>query len=98
MAIKFYQGIGRLIRSKSDYGVIIFMDKAYNIGYNEKTKGTSTEIGIANWKKFFDLGSDKIQMIPSGENKNVYLANSMDELITLHKKLLEKSKKLQENS
>lgn len=98
MAITFYQGIGRLIRSKSDYGVIIFMDKAYNIGYNEKTKGTSTEIGIANWKKFFDLGSDKIQMIPSGENKNVYLANSMDELITLHKKLLEKSKKLQENS
>lgn len=98
MAITFYQGIGRLIRSKSDYGVIIFMDKAYNIGYNEKTKGTSTEIGIANWKKFFELGSDKIQMIPSGENKNVYLANSMDELITLHKKLLEKSKKLQENS
>ena len=99
MAITFYQGIGRLIRSKSDYGVIIFMVDATTIGYNEKTKGNASEIGTdIKWKKFFDLSSDKIQMIPSGENKNVYLANSMDELITLHKKLLEKSKKLQENT
>ena len=99
MAITFYQGIGRLIRSKSDYGVIIFMVDATTIGYNEKAKGNASELGTdIKWKKFFDLGSDKIQMTPSGENKNVYLANSMDELITLHKKLLEKSKKLQENS
>ena len=99
MAITFYQGIGRLIRSKSDYGVIIFMVDASTIGYNEKTKGNASELGTdIKWKKFFDLGSDKIQMIPSGEHKNVYLANSMDELVELHKKLLEKSKKLQQNS
>lgn len=99
MAITFYQGIGRLIRSKSDYGVIIFMVDAATIGYNEKTKENTSELGTdIKWKKFFDLGSDKIQMIPSGEHKNVYLANSMDELVELHKKLLEKSKKLQQNS